>query len=157
MFGFWRSYSNGGSYRHLHRILHALTSLPPSQSVPALLICCHKIDLLKATPAGTSQDQVAINRVRTILERELEKRRAAQAGGVGIEDLGGEGEEEWHELGGLECSGGAAGPFRFADWEGGEVAFIGTSVAVGKLGEKGDEKGESDGLFPLREWLGELP
>ena len=38
-------------------------------------------------------EQLAINRVRTILERELDKRRTSHAGGVGVESLGGEGEE----------------------------------------------------------------
>ncbi|KAI0818641.1 signal recognition particle receptor beta subunit-domain-containing protein [Irpex lacteus] len=130
---------------HLHHVLHVLTSLPPSQSPPAFAILAHKCDALKASASATAE-QLAINRVRTILERELDKRRTSHAGGVGVESLGGEG-EEGTELGGLECAGN--GEFRFAEWEGGEVAFFGTSVAVGKAKEK-------DGLAPFREWLWEL-
>lgn len=126
-------------------------SLPPSQTPPAFTIVAHKSDLLKASSSASSE-QLAINRVRTILERELDKRKASHAGGVGVESLGGEGEEV-SELGGLECSG--SGEFRFAEWEGGEVSFIGTSVTVGKAAAVGDEK--ADGLTPLREWLAHLP
>ncbi|OBZ69350.1 Signal recognition particle receptor subunit beta [Grifola frondosa] len=108
---------------HLHQVLHALTSLPPSRTTPALLIVAHKCDLLKST-VHTSSDQLAINRVRTVLERELEKRRESHANGVGVEKMGAEDAES--ELGGLECSGN--GEFKFAEWEGGEVTFIGTFV-----------------------------
>ena len=141
--------------RHLHHVLHALTSLPPSQIPPALAIVAHKSDLLKAT-ATTSAQQLAINRVRTILERELEKRRTSQAGGVGVESLGAEGEEGSSELGGLECSG--SGEFKFAQWEGGEIIFLGThSVSGAKLAQTDDEKSSANnGLAPLREWLEEL-
>lgn len=126
-------------------------SLPPSQTPPAFTIVAHKSDLLKASSSASSE-QLAINRVRTILERELDKRKASHAGGVGVESLGGE-SEEGTELGGLECSG--SGEFRFAEWEGGEVSFIGTSVTVGKAAAVGDEK--ADSLTPLREWLADLP
>ncbi|KAI8989680.1 P-loop containing nucleoside triphosphate hydrolase protein [Trametes punicea] len=137
---------------HLHMIMHALTSLPPSRETPSLLIVAHKCDLLKGT-ANASAEQLAINRVRTILERELEKRRVSHAHGVAVEGLGAEDAES--EMGGLECSGN--GEFKFAEWEGGEVGFIGTSVAVGKVARVVDEKhAESDGLSPLREWLEEL-
>ena len=88
----------------------------------------------------------------SLAEVELDKRKASHAGGVGVESLGGEG-EEGTELGGLECS--STGEFRFAEWEGGEVSFIGTSVTVGKAAAIGDEK--ADGLTPLREWLADLP
>lgn len=138
--------------RHLHQVLHVLTSLPPSQATPAFVIIAHKCDALKAS-ANTSAEQLAINRVRTILERELDKRRTSHAGGVNIESLGGEG-EEGSELGGLDCNGG--GEFRFAEWEGGEVSFIGTSIRFGKA-EVLDEKSTEDGLTPLREWLVDLP
>jgi signal recognition particle receptor subunit beta len=86
-----------------------------------------------------------------VLERELEKRRATQAGGVGVEGLGGEGEGA--ELGGLDATG--ASSFRFSDWEGGEVPFMGTFVRVGE--KNPDTMGEKeplvDGLASLREWL----
>ena len=138
-------------YRHLHQVLSVLMTLPPTQTPPAFVIVAHKCDLLKAS-AAASAEKLAINRVRTILERELDKRRTSHAGGVGVESLGAEGEEN-AELGGLECSG--SGEFRFAEWEGGEVSFIGTSVTVGKAAVIDKEK--KDGLSPLRHWLVELP
>ncbi|CDO72945.1 hypothetical protein BN946_scf185002.g130 [Trametes cinnabarina] len=133
-------------------IMHALTSLPPSQSTPSLLILAHKCDLLKGT-ATASAEKLAVNRVRTILERELEKRRVSHVNGVAVEGLGAE--EAESDLGGLECTGN--GEFKFAEWEGGEVAFIGTSSAVGKSARGVDEKHSNiDGLSSLREWLEEL-
>ncbi|TCD62176.1 hypothetical protein EIP91_007259 [Steccherinum ochraceum] len=138
---------------HLHLILHALTSLPPSQTAPAFAIIAHKCDLLKAT-ASASADQLAIGRVRTVLERELDKRRASHAGGVGVESLGSE-EEGSSELGGLECTGG--GEFKFDQWEGGEVTFVGSSVIVGKeSGVESEKASSSIGLSSFREWLEEL-
>jgi signal recognition particle receptor subunit beta len=116
--------------------------------LPSLLILAHKADLLKATAAASSET-LAINRVKTILERELEKRRVSQSGGVGVEGLGEEGERT--EMGGLECGDGSA--FKFDDWEGGEVVFLGTSVKVGKRAEAVDEKADMDGLLPLRQWI----
>ncbi|KAL7283595.1 hypothetical protein ACG7TL_003030 [Trametes sanguinea] len=138
---------------HLHMIMHALTSLPPSRETPSLLIIAHKCDLLKGT-ATASAEQLAINRVRSILERELEKRRVSLTNGVAVEGLGAE--EAETEMGGLECRGN--GEFKFAEWEGGEVGFIGTSVAVGKaaLGSADEKHPEGDGLSPLREWLESL-
>lgn len=106
-------------------ILHALTSLPPSQVPPSLLVVAHKSDLLKATAGNASASQLAINRVKTVLERELEKRRLSQSG----ERLSADDEQ----IGGLECTGGV---FKFDEWEGGEIRFIGTHVA-------------DDGLEPL--------
>lgn len=138
-------------HRHLHQVLNVIMTLPPTQSPPAFVIVAHKCDMLKASAAATAE-QLAINRVRTILERELDKRKTSHAGGVGVESLGAEG-EEGAELGGLECSG--SGEFRFAEWEGGEVAFLGTSVTVGKAAVIDGEK--KDGLSPLRDWLAELP
>ncbi|KAK7020472.1 signal recognition particle receptor beta subunit-domain-containing protein [Favolaschia claudopus] len=133
---------------HLHVILNALTSLPPSQVLPSLLILAHKSDLLKpGTAASATSESLAINRVKTILERELEKRRVAQTGGVGVEGLGEEGEGT--EMGGLECSG-EKGAFRFEAWEGGEVQFLGTWV---KVGRGVDEKSTEDGLSVLRQWM----
>lgn len=151
--------SNQNPRRHLHEVLHALTSLPPSASMPALLIVAHKADALKAA-ASASASQLAINRVRTILERELEKRRQSHAG-VGIEGLGedGKGEHEG-EIGmgdALECTGG--GEFRFEQWEGGEVQFIGTSTTAEKRLEKASDESddEVDGLRQLWTWMAELP
>jgi len=132
---------------HLHHILHALTSLPPSTTPPALVIVAHKYDLIKTTTSTTSPEDLAITRVKTILERELEKRRVSQTGGVGIEGLGAEGERT--ELGGLECTGGA---FKFSEWEG-AVDFVGSWVKIEKEGSS-DEKAE-DGLASFKSWIGE--
>ncbi|KAI5121674.1 hypothetical protein M0805_002750 [Coniferiporia weirii] len=137
---------------HLHHVLHAIISLPPTRTLPALLILAHKTDLLSS---ASVQDRpaLAVARVRTVLERELEKRRAAAAGGVGVEGLGAEGEGT--EMGGLEC--GAGGAFRFAEWEGGEVSFAGTWVKVGaEVNEKANgekAEGAASGLDVLKVWL----
>jgi len=132
-------------------------SIPPSQSAPALIILAHKSDLLASTTSSsnTPADQLAINRVRTILERELEKRRQSQSGGMGIESLGG-GEGDNTEISGLECSGVGGGVFRFSDWEGGEVTFLGTSTS--KPGEKDQDEKTDDigGLESLRQRLSDL-
>lgn len=150
----------------MHHVLHAITSLPPTHALPPVLILAHKADLVKAPTSSTtssttsSQERtsLAISRVRTIIERELEGRRAAQASGVGVEGLGEEGEGT--EMGGLDCTGG--GVFKFADWEGSEVTFVGTWVASGRKLIGTDEKDEKsdpdaeDGLDGLRDWLDTL-
>ena len=132
-------------------------SIPPSQSTPALIILAHKSDLLASTTSSsnTPADQLAINRVRTILERELEKRRVSQTGGMGIESLGG-GEGDNTEVSGLECSGVGRGGFKFSDWEGGDITFLGTSIS--RIGEKAqDEKADNiGGLEGLQQWLSDL-
>lgn len=74
----------------------------------------------------------------------------SQSGGVGIEGLGAEGERL--EMGGLECVGNSGDAFKFADWEGGEVTFIGTSIRVEKS-YADNEKAGDDGLSSLRLWL----
>lgn len=130
-------------------------SLPPSATPPALLILAHKYDLLSSTAASGPPDQLAINRVRTILERELEKRKESQAGGLGMESLGGDGDAV--EVSGLECSGSGSGGFRFSDWEGGEVVFLGTSVDMGNKDIVEDEKKSGSGLDALEQWLEDLP
>jgi len=122
-------------------------SIPPSQSPPALIILAHKSDLLASTTSSsnTSADQLAVNRVRTILERELEKRRQSQTGGMGIESLGG-GDGDNTEVSGLECGSMAGGVFRFSDWEGGEVTFLGTSISQTGEKEKASSIGGLEGL-----------
>ena len=130
--------------------MHAITSLPPTRSTPTLLILAHKTDLLKVGASSNSTSEVAITRVRTILERELEKRRASQSGGVEVESLGAEGEGT--EIGGLECSGAAGGAFKFSEWEGGDVEFVSTWVKVGEAKEDSD----ADGLDELKDWLSRL-
>jgi len=134
---------------------HSCQSLPPN--APAFIILAHKSDLLASTTSSsnTPVDQLAINRVRTILERELEKRRQSQTGGMGIESLG-DGEGDNTEVSGLECSGVGSGVFRFSEWEGGDITFLGTSIS--RTGEKvQDEKaGNIGGLEGLQQWLSDL-
>jgi signal recognition particle receptor subunit beta len=116
------------------------------------MILAHKSDLLKiGSSSATTPSTQAINRVKTILERELEKRRASQSGGVGVEGLGAEGEPL--DMGGLECSGSGGGAFRFAEWEGGEVEFLGTFV---KVGTEADDEKNGDGLEAFCEWMDEI-
>jgi signal recognition particle receptor subunit beta len=116
------------------------------------LIVAHKSDLLKAVGTSSNAD-LAIHRVKTILERELEKRRASQADGVGVESLGAE--DEGTEIGGLDCNGGD-GVFKFSEWDGGEIAFIGTSVGRGAIDKSTDPEKSipGDGLSALRDWMG---
>ncbi|KAL1757190.1 signal recognition particle receptor beta subunit-domain-containing protein [Schizophyllum commune] len=144
---------------HLHTLLRALSHLPPSQPTPALAILAHKSDLLKAgAPA------LAASRVRTVLERELERRRAAAAEGIAVEGMGAGGDlgggvgigragddsaQEENGGDGLECSG--SGVFSFDTWEGGEVTFLGSSTPVGK----GEGEKEQQGLADLGGWLEE--
>ncbi|KAF8912117.1 hypothetical protein CPB84DRAFT_1812255 [Gymnopilus junonius] len=137
---------------HLHHILHVLTSLPPSQHPPSLIILAHKADLFKtSSSSGTSPTTLAVNRVKAILERELEKRRASQSGGVNVEGLGEEGERT--DLGGLECGEKEGSTFKFGDWEGGEITFIGTSIVSNS---SSGEKGAPTNLEPLWQCLEEF-
>lgn len=130
-------------------MLHALTSLPPSQVQPTLVIIAHKCDLFKATSASnTSPSILAINRVKSVLERELEKRRASQSGGVNIEGLGEEGERS--EMGGLDCGEKEGSTFKFDEWEGGEISFLGTSISPSQTDDKASPE---TGLDSLLEWL----
>ena len=93
---------------------------------------------------------LAINRVKTVLERELEKRRVSQSGGINVEGLGEEGERS--DMGGLECGEKEGSSFKFDEWEGGEISFLGTSVAAISSGS--DEKSPPDnGLDSMRSWL----
>jgi signal recognition particle receptor subunit beta len=78
--------------RHLHKILHAVVTIPPSQSPPAIFVLALKCDLLKTgSTLATSLEWLAINRVRTVLERELDKRRQSHTGRVAMDELGAEG------------------------------------------------------------------
>ncbi|KDR73656.1 hypothetical protein GALMADRAFT_251437 [Galerina marginata CBS 339.88] len=138
---------------HLHYVLHALTSLPPSQPQPALLIIAHKSDLFKSTSsAQTSASALAVNRVKAILERELEKRRVSQSGGINVEGLGEEGERS--DLGGLECGEKEGSAFKFDEWEAGEITFIGTSIVSNTSTTA--EKSASSSLEPLWDYLVEI-
>ena len=137
--------------RHLHHLLHALTSLPLSQSQPSLIILAHKSDLLKTgSSSHANAATLAANRVKTVLERELEKRRLSQSGGINIEGLGEEGERS--DMGGLECGEKEGSTFKFDDWEGGEVVFLGTS-AVPNASQSDEKNAGENGLGPLQEWI----
>lgn len=135
------------TYRHLHHVLHALTSLPASQHQPSLVILAHKSDLLKATASSQNTHTLAVNRVKTILERELEKRRASHSGGINVEGLGDDGEAT--EMGGLQCGEKEGSAFKFDEWEGGEIVFLGTSIMQGAS----DKAQSSGGLESLQDWL----
>jgi len=155
---------------HLHTIMHALSSLPPTAYSPPLTILAHKADLL-SVPASSSRPKVATDRVRSILERELEKRRLQSISGVGVGGLGdgvekgAETGENSVEMGGLECTG--SGGFAFDRWEGGEVTIISGSVkgASDSFTNEKDNDGGSHGgsststkggLGLLTEWIEEL-
>ncbi|KAF8321562.1 P-loop containing nucleoside triphosphate hydrolase protein [Clavulina sp. PMI_390] len=141
---------------HLHSVLHAITQLPPSAHTPSILIMANKADLVSAS-SSSPRETVAAERVRMVLERELEKRRQSSLTGVGVGGLG-ENDNEADEgaiQGGLETMG--DGPFSFAKWEGGEVTIAGGFVdkqTKEKL-EAATEKGEvaDDGLANLHSWL----
>jgi signal recognition particle receptor subunit beta len=136
---------------HLHHILHALTSLPPSQSQPSLLILAHKSDLLKiGSSSHANAATLAANRVKTILERELEKRRFSQSGSFNIEGLGEEGERS--DMGGLECGEKEGSTFKFDDWEGGGVVILGTST-VPNASQSDEKTAGENGLGPLQDWI----
>lgn len=53
-------------------------------------------------------------------------------------------------MGGLECRGPGGGAFKFTEWEGGDIEFIGTSV---KIGSVADEKRDVHGLDAFLGWL----
>ena len=93
--------------------------------------------------SSTSAQTLAVNRVKSVLERELEKRKTAQSNRINIEGLGEEGERT--ELGGLDCGEKEGSSFKFDDWDGGEVLFLPTSTVQTEAGEK-----ESDILL---DWL----
>jgi signal recognition particle receptor subunit beta len=113
-----------------------------------LLILAHKVDLLKST-SSVAPDANAISRVKNVLERELEKRRASQSGGVGVEGLGEEGGQS--EMGGLDRASGTKGDFRFEDWEGGDITFIASSLRFGTAVH--DKEKDGQGLLSLQQWL----
>ena len=141
--------------------MHAVVTIPPSQNSPAILVLAHKCDLLKTGGVSSTSPlaQLAINRVRSVLERELDKRRRSHTGGVAIDELGAEGEDS-SELGGLDTTGPPGEAFKFAEWEGGEIEFMASWVSVGETVESEDEKGEGtsgDGISPFLTWLRALP
>jgi signal recognition particle receptor subunit beta len=73
-----------------------------------------------------------------------------------MDELGAEGEDST-ELGGLDCTGRPGEAFKFADWEGGNIDFIGSWVRVGEIVELEEEKGRGgDGIERLLAWLNQL-
>jgi signal recognition particle receptor subunit beta len=111
------------------------------------LILANKCDLFK-TAHDASTQTLAINRVKSVLERELEKRRSSQVKGVNIEGLGEEGERT--DMGGLECGEKEDSPFKFDEWEGGQILFLGTSTVQSGSEEEGSRE---NGLERLLESL----
>lgn len=103
--------------------------------------------LKTGSSSHTNPATLAVNRVKSILERELEKRRASHSGGINIEGLGEEGERS--DMGGLDCGEKEGSTFKFDDWEGGEVVFLGTSAMSNA--SQSDEK--TAGLSPLQDWI----
>ena len=147
-------------------MLHILSSLPYERAQPQLVIHAHKCDLLVVksnTPSSSVSTKsrargLAKERVKAVLERELEKRAKAARIGVSVDtEEGGEGATA---MGGLECLGGD-GPFRFDKWEGGDIDFTGGWVDVvrddGIVLSKPSADSEEDGLEELKEWLEALP
>ncbi|KAH7104144.1 P-loop containing nucleoside triphosphate hydrolase protein [Auriculariales sp. MPI-PUGE-AT-0066] len=129
---------------HLHLTLSTLAALP---NTPPVAVVAAKCDL-----AGASTTS-GVTRVRTVLERELDKRRASRVDvegvGLGMETA----DDGTGNLGGLETVGAPGTPFRLAEWEGGEIAVLGCSVTIsGPTGEK-EEASEKDGLIQVREWI----
>lgn len=131
-------------------------SLPPSQPLPSLLILAHKSDLMKTSTISTDAATLAVNRVQTILERELERRRQSQLGGMGVEGLGEEGgsRNDGTTGAGLDCSG-PGGTFKFENWEGGEVLFFGTCVRSSENADGNEKAMEKGSIAPLMDWIEE--
>ena len=128
------------SDRHVHLTLNSLASLP---NTPPVALVATKCDLAGSSTSG-------ITRVRTVLERELDKRRAARVDVEGV-GLGMETSDDSSTLGGLDTVGPPGSPFRLAEWEGGEIVVLGSSVNVA-TGEN-EKGGEKDGLVQVREWI----
>lgn len=137
------------------------------RTVP-LLVLGHKADLLPKTSGGVNA-QAAVQRVKTILERELERRRRGAASGAGgMASLGEEEEGGGTGVGaGLDITGDEKDVFKFEKWEGGEVDVRASWVDVKRSsdghttdeeeheGEKGQARGD-DGLSEVVQWVVDL-
>lgn len=141
----------------------------------------NKVDLItigSATgPSGKplTKAEVGMNRIRTILEREMTKRANDLKRSVGIEGLGSEENkgkpasgpdagviDSSSGLTGLECSNNSMEGFKFAAWEYGEIELVSSSVSVmdGEFGDVGqleklETADEHEGLNDLKDWLNE--
>jgi signal recognition particle receptor subunit beta len=149
-----------------------------------LVLVAHKVDLVSTGSGGgvdgkpVSKEEIGINRVRTILERELTKRASDLKHSVGIEGLGSEepASKSSADAGlidsssghtGLECTNNPGEGFKFAAWEYGEIDFVSSWVSVKE--EEFDDEGsdmeksdgnkdvvsEENGLTDLKEWINE--
>ena len=151
-----------------------------------LLVLGHKTDLLSKPAGGANVNaQAAVQRVRTILERELERRRrGAAAGGMaalGEDEAGGESGSGSGVGAGLDITGDEEDGFRFEKWEGGEVDVRAGWVDIKRSsdghghttdeeehegegeGDKGEEKRDEkreekreDGLAEVVQWIVDL-
>ena len=154
---------------HLQLVMQGLLAADESgRGTVPLLVLGHKADMLPKTFGGVNA-QAAVQRVRTILERELERRRRGAASGAGgMAELGeGEGGGESGVGAGLDITGDEKDAFTFEKWEGGEVDVRATWVDVKRSndghttddeeheGEKGEVKSE-DGLAGLVQWIVDL-
>lgn len=154
---------------HLQLVMQGLLAADESgRGTVPLLVLGHKADVLPR-PFGGVNAQAAVQRVRTILERELERRRRGAASGAGGMAALGEGEDggESGVGAGLDITGDEKEAFTFEKWEGGEVDVRATWVDVKRSsdghttddeeheGEKGEVKSE-DGLAGLVQWIVDL-
>ena len=55
-------------------------------------------------------------------------------------------------MGGLECGEKEGSIFKFDDWEGGDVTFLGTST-VPNASQSDEKTGGGSDLGPLQEWI----
>ena len=73
-----------------------------------------------------------------------------------MDELGAEGEDST-ELGGLDCTGSPGEVFKFAEWERGDIEFVGSWVKVGERVEVKEEKESGrEGIGRLLAWLDQL-
>jgi signal recognition particle receptor subunit beta len=172
--------------RQLPPILSALAHLANQTGrTPRLLILAHKTDLLiRPTPPSTTSPpdipaqtrQVAVERLKSILTREMDRLKAARAAGVGgrIEGMskvssGGRGwfgrllasaevEGEVEEDEGLVWGG--KGPFRWEDIDGVEIEWASSALGMVNManGASGalKEGEQGNGLDKLRNFLWDL-
>jgi signal recognition particle receptor subunit beta len=146
----------------MHFILNAFTNLPSKKECPPIAILAHKVDLVTSSAYNTPTGEIAISRVKSVLERELAKRSMLQKQSVGIDKMGEENLDV--AIDGLEFRG--TGMFKFSDWAHGEVTFLSSSVRIERDDFAASEKPQDsekasvspteDGLKQLKDWVLEL-